>query len=83
MAKIKRAKKKKRRKRAWIRVTFEELDSWRERRKIPKKRMAEILGDCITKQMELKKEDDEERTDEGCQYLCTVLEPERSSERRR
>ena len=44
MGKNSRTKKTTRRKRAWVRVTFEELDAWRERRKIPKNRMAEKLG---------------------------------------
>jgi transcriptional regulator with XRE-family HTH domain len=56
MAKKKRARKSSTRKKAtrkkagkkrtreWTKVTFEQLDAWREERKIPKKKMAEMLG---------------------------------------
>lgn len=36
--------KKRRRPREWTLVTFEEIESWRSQRGIPKKRMAEMLG---------------------------------------
>ncbi|RMG09753.1 MAG: XRE family transcriptional regulator [Planctomycetota bacterium] len=39
-----RKKTSSKRKRTWTKVTFEELDSWRAARGIPKKRMAEMLG---------------------------------------
>lgn len=47
MAKRRKTTKKsatKRKKRAWTRVTFDELDEWRANRGIPKKKMAEMLG---------------------------------------
>ncbi len=45
-SRLKTTKRKptRRRKREWKDVTFEILDAWREARRIPKKKMAEMLG---------------------------------------
>lgn len=40
----KKKAKARRRKRAWTLVTYAELDAWREKRGIAKKKLAEILG---------------------------------------
>jgi transcriptional regulator with XRE-family HTH domain len=42
--KKKAGKRREKRERAWTVVTFDELDAWRAERKLPKKRMAELVG---------------------------------------